>query len=72
MITKEQLRLEIEEVPDEYVYPLYKIIRALKKRESRKPENDWLDFINQTYGCMGDTPISRGERGAFDIREEIR
>jgi hypothetical protein len=50
-------------VPDEYVYPLYKIIKAFKKRESGKPENDWLDFINQTYGCMGDNPISRGEQG---------
>jgi hypothetical protein len=72
MITKEQLKSEIEKVPDEYIEALYKIIRALEKREDNAPGNGWLDFINQTYGCMRDSPIHRGEQGAFDIRREIR
>ena len=72
MITKEQLKSEIEKVPDEYIDPLYKIIKALEKRESKTPDKGWIEFINQTYGCMQDSPIRRGEQGAFDIRGEIR
>ena len=73
MITKEQLKSEIEKVPDEYIEALYKIIKALEKRESRATGKSWLAFIDQTYGCMQeDSPISRGEQGAFDIRGEIR
>lgn len=71
MITKEQLKIEIEKVPNEYIHSLYKIIHALEKRESKVADNDWLDFIYQTYGCMQENPISRGEQGAFDIRGEF-
>jgi len=71
MITKEQLKSEIEKVPDEYIDALYKIIRALEKREVQLPGEGWLDFISQTYGCMQDNPISRGKQGAFDIRSEL-
>jgi DNA replication initiation complex subunit (GINS family) len=71
MITKEQLKLEIEKVPDEYIDALYKIIRALEKQEGQVPGKDWFDFISQTYGCMQDSPIKRGNQGAFDMRGEI-
>ena len=72
MTTRDLLKSEIEKVPDEYIEPLYKIIKALEKRESKTLGKGWLDFISQTYGCMQDSPIRRGEQGAFDIRGEIR
>lgn len=72
MITKERLKLEIEKVPDEYIEALYKIIHALEKRQTRTFGSDWLDFIDQTYGCMQDAPIHRGKQGLFDLRGEIR
>ena len=72
MITKEQLKLEIEKIPDEYIDPLYKIIKALEKRENRMPDKDWLGFIDRTYGCMQNNPIHRGEQGSYDHRIEIR
>lgn len=72
MITKEQLKSEIEKVPDEYIDPLYKIIKALKKTRGKPSDRGWLEFINKTYGCMQDSPIRRGEQGAFEIRGEIR
>ena len=72
MTTKELLKSEIEKVPDEYIDALYKIIKALERRESKAVEQEWGDFINQTYGCMRENPISRGEQGVFDIRGEIR
>lgn len=67
MRKKELLKSEIENVPDEYIDALYKIIKALERPKSRPPDNDWLDFISQTYGCMKDSPINRGEQGAFDM-----
>jgi hypothetical protein len=72
MTTKDLLKSEIEKVPDEYIDALYKIVKALERRESKSVDEGWSDFINQTYGCMGDNPISRGEQGVFDIRGEIR
>lgn len=72
MITKELLKSEIEKVPDEYIDALYTIIKSLEKRGSQVSGKDWLDFIDQTYGCMRDSPIRRGEQGAFDIRGEIK
>jgi len=70
MITKELLKPEIEKVPDEYIDALYKIIKALEKQKIRVTGKDWRNFIDQTYGCMRDSPISRGEQGAFDTRRE--
>jgi len=50
MITRDLVKAGIEKVPDEYIDALYKIIKALEKQESRMPGNDWLNFIDQTYG----------------------
>ena len=72
MTTRDLLRSEIDKMPDEYISALYKIIKALEKPETGMSDKDWHDFINQTYGCMQDNMISRGEQGAFDIREEIQ
>jgi len=72
LITRDLVKAGIEKVPDEYIDALYKIIKALEKKESRMPGNDWLNFIDQTYGCMHDSPIRRGEQGVYDIRGEIR
>lgn len=46
-------------VPDEYIDPLYKIIKALEKREGKSSEKDWLEFIDKTYGCMQDDPLDK-------------
>jgi len=68
MTTRDLLKSEIEKVPDEYIEALYKIIKALEKPESKATGKGWVDFIRQTYGCMHDSPISRGEQGTFEIR----
>jgi len=72
MTTKEQLKSEIEKVADEYIDALYKIVKALEKSKSTERSVDWLEFIEQTYGCMQDSPIERGTQGDFDFRREIR
>jgi len=34
-------------------------------------KNDWIEFVNSTYGCLSDDPIERGEQGKFENREVI-
>jgi hypothetical protein len=81
MITKELLKKEIDNVQDEYLIPLYKIIKTFEesdeftdyktgeiKNENKKME--WKRFIEKFAGCLADTPIERGDQGNFEIRKE--
>lgn len=76
MINKEQIKAEIDNIKDEYLVILYRIIKALEipaeeqvKHFSKKSE--WNEFIQETYGCLLDAPIERGDQEAYNIREEI-
>jgi hypothetical protein len=72
MITRDALKLEIDNLPDELIEPLYVIIRALDRRETpQSSQEDWHDFINKTYGAMRDSPIQRWPQGEFECREEF-
>lgn len=31
----------------------------------------WLAFVNETYGCLADDPIVRGEQGMYEEREAL-
>ena len=33
--------------------------------------NDWVSFVNATYGLLASDPIERGEQPPFDERDEI-
>ena len=77
MINKEQIKAEIDNIKDEHLVILYRVIKALEipakeqvKRFSKKSE--WHGFIQETYGCLLDAPIERGIQGVCDIREEIK
>ena len=84
MITKELIKAEIDRVQDKYLEVLYKIIKALvspidevtsQKTTTvitKKIEDlEWHNFIQETYGCLADAPIERGEQGQYEIREAI-
>jgi hypothetical protein len=76
MITKEQLKAEIEYVPDAYVEMLYQIIKVFEYPASPEPsKNDtkaeWRTFIEETYGCLADDPIARGPQGDYETREAL-
>lgn len=34
-----------------------------------REKNEWLSFIESTYGCLSDDPIERGHQGDYEIRE---
>lgn len=85
MVTKELVKAEIEKVHDDDLELLYKIIKVFespirnkklalpktRKINKRELEQDWHQFIEETYGCLAEDPIERGDQGKFEIREEI-
>ena len=80
MITKELIKNEVDKVQEEYLEALYRIIRALesddtsesvRRETSANDRNDWREFIAETYGCLADDPIERGDQGKFETRLAI-
>jgi hypothetical protein len=80
MITKEKIKTEIDNLKDEYLEILYRIIKALEIPVSEVTEHleivnkqsEWHNFIQETYGCLADAPIEREEQGKYEVREAIR
>jgi len=71
VITKNLLKTEIDRVRNEYLEVLYNIIKALEPGETDHPET-WGDFVKETYGCLSDDPIQRGDQGRLEIRGPIK
>ena len=81
VITKEFLKAEIDNVQDEYLDALYRIIKVFEyppetkaynridvvTRSTQQPAPEWLAYVNETYGCLADDPIERGEQGTYEI-----
>jgi|GEM_PF-907273 len=81
MTTKELLKSKIENIREDYLSVLLRVMNSLEsrsgrfKRPSRKDhllKNEWLDFIEQTYGCLSVNPLQRGEQGNYEIREPMK
>ncbi|MBE7552856.1 MAG: hypothetical protein HS126_17430 [Anaerolineales bacterium] len=79
MVTKELIKAEVDRVEEKNLEVLYKIVKALSSpltgEEISSPKDndvDWHDFIEETYGCLADAPIERGDQGQFEVREAVR
>ncbi len=86
MISKKLIKQEIEKLHDDHLEILYKIIKAfeaLSHIDTVQPEASmgavemsrelkWLEFIEETYGSMAESPIERVEQGVYEIREVIK
>ncbi|MFY9822167.1 MAG: hypothetical protein WAM82_12350 [Thermoanaerobaculia bacterium] len=76
MITKDLLKTEIDNVPEENLGVLLKIIKALEE-PVRAPQStfesraQWLAFIADTFGSTSDAPLERGEQGSYEVREPL-
>lgn len=84
-ITKDVLKAEIDNVQEEYFDALYRIIKVFEYPPTtvpfagyddltftkQEPHSDWLTFVSETYGCLADDPIDRGEQGTYEVREPI-
>jgi hypothetical protein len=84
MISKELLKAEIDNIKDEYLVILYRIIKALEtpieepsnqvvseKATNRDKKSEWHKFIQETYGSLADAKIKRGDQGVYEVREAI-
>jgi len=79
MVNKELIKNEIDKVKDEYLEALYTIVIALGTEPNRLEDaseqyqaSRWRDFIRETYGCLADDPIERGDQGKYEIRETVK
>ncbi len=85
MVTKERVKREIDKVQDGYLEVLFRIIQAFEDAPSPPPRDtvhvssetqehtmqEWLTFIDKTYGSLAADPIERGEQGSYEIREAM-
>jgi hypothetical protein len=70
MITRDALKIEIDNLPDELIEPLFVLVKAMERRdEPSASHDDWPAFINETYGSMRESPIERLPQGEFEHRE---
>ena len=85
MITKELLKKKIDNVQDQYLVPLYKIIKTFEEpddstRSAKKATSsnidtrnrEWKKFIETFAGSLSNSPIERGSQGKFEIRESFK
>ena len=79
MITRDSIKREIDQLQDQHLGFLHRIIRALIPSSSigttplQVPERDesWQEFLQNTYGMFRDTPLERSQQGTLEVREEI-
>ena len=82
LITKEIVKMEIDTLREYDLEVVYKLIKALEaplwemeRLPQSFPESEqsaWERFVDQYAGCLRDAPITRGEQGAYDVREALR
>ena len=75
-MTKEQLKAEIDCVPDAYVDMLYQIVKVFEYPPSHAPfqrnsQEEWRAFVKDTYGCLADDPLEREPQGSYENRETL-
>jgi len=71
MISRELLKAEIDKVRNEHLELLYGIIKLLEngtQGTAAGADLDWQEFVANTYGCLADAPIARGDQGHFESR----
>jgi hypothetical protein len=73
MTTRDQVKLEIDKVEEEYLDVLFRMIRSLETSSaSNGAANSWKEFVASTYGSLADAPIVRGEQDEFEVRDLLR
>ncbi|RLC10563.1 MAG: hypothetical protein DRI57_20185 [Deltaproteobacteria bacterium] len=77
MITRAAIKARIDEVENEYLDILYKVVRSFvnsghsdRVQEIHK-RSEWHDFIEKFSGCLANDPIERGAQGEYEIRENM-
>jgi hypothetical protein len=71
MITRDQIKAEIDKVGEEHLSALYQVVKALEGPGLPLDQDQagWSKFIASTYGSTAEAPIERGEQGGYEARE---
>jgi hypothetical protein len=49
-------------LPSEYANQDVELVVIIQSRKGTLEQENWLSFINQTYGCLADDPLERPEQ----------
>ena len=83
MMTRELLKKEIDNVRDEYLLVLFRIIKAFEHsnengietlhvpQAKKRNKAEWRSFLENYAGSLAETPIERGDQGKYEQREAI-
>lgn len=83
MITRELVKEKIDNVQDEYLDILYRIVQSFESKWTLKPlsghasgiseteDESWHRFVALTYGSTTTAPLKRWEQGNFEVREVL-
>jgi hypothetical protein len=79
MVTRELIKHEIDQLHEQDLDFLYRIIRALTPTRAQSIETTatsdnsepWEAFVQRNYGVFRDEPLERGPQGVLEIRETL-
>ena len=79
MITRDLIKSEIDQLQEQHLGFLHRIIRALIpisstnsiSTQAQERDESWEDFLQNTYGMFRDNPLERGPQGTLEIREAL-
>lgn len=79
MTTRELIKSEIDQVQEQYLGFLHRIIQALRPgsalrseaTQKHEQEESWEAFLQSTYGVFRDKPLERSPQGKLEIREVL-
>jgi hypothetical protein len=49
-------------LPSEYANQEVELVVIIQPCKQTSEQKSWLEFLNQTYGCLADAPIERPEQ----------
>ncbi|MEQ1485322.1 hypothetical protein [Methyloglobulus sp.] len=49
-------------LPSEYANQDVELVVIIQPSQETLPQQKWLSFIDQTYGCLADDPLERPEQ----------
>lgn len=75
-VTRELLKTEIDNVAEQDLETLHRIIKALSRTAQSSPPTQqntagWRTFVEQMYGSLASDPIVREPQGDYETREDM-
>jgi hypothetical protein len=71
MMKLDELIHEVEGLPVTEKWELVRYLLRSLEREQSPMQQDWHEFLHETYGVLRDTPIERWDQGEYEEREPL-